>query len=191
MLLLRRAGLHSGDPFERRLHGSTHQWIFLGADSCRSAPSSIRSRCVVQVEWRVSLVAPDMDLVWKMTGSPRCPHTLQRPFWKDLIREAPGRFKYCTGETDSLLARTASARRQVCISGLGRLYVGQLHYPIIGFACSDSQSGRDCARNDILWAAYEIRAQLVGPSGRALRVRTIWMTEYLSGATKFITLIPD
>jgi len=38
---------------------------------------------------------------------------------------------------------------------------------------------------------YEIRAQLVGPSGRTLRVRTIWMTEYLSGATKFITLIPD
>jgi hypothetical protein len=38
---------------------------------------------------------------------------------------------------------------------------------------------------------YEIRAQLVGPSGRSLRVRTIWMTEYLSGATKFITLIPD
>ena len=40
-------------------------------------------------------------------------------------------------------------------------------------------------------AGYEIRAQLVGPSGRALGVRTIWMTEYLSGATKFITLIPD
>jgi hypothetical protein len=38
---------------------------------------------------------------------------------------------------------------------------------------------------------YEIWAQLVGPSGRTLRVRTIWMTEYLSGATKFITLIPD
>ena len=38
---------------------------------------------------------------------------------------------------------------------------------------------------------YEIRAQLAGPSGRALSVRTIWMTEYLSGATKFITLIPD
>jgi hypothetical protein len=38
---------------------------------------------------------------------------------------------------------------------------------------------------------YEIRAQLIGPSGRALGVRTIWMTEYLSGATKFITLIPD
>jgi hypothetical protein len=32
---------------------------------------------------------------------------------------------------------------------------------------------------------------IVGPSGRTLRVRTIWMTEYLSGATKFITLIPD
>ena len=38
---------------------------------------------------------------------------------------------------------------------------------------------------------YEIRAQLIGPSGRTLRVRTIWMTEYMSGATKFITLIPD
>jgi hypothetical protein len=38
---------------------------------------------------------------------------------------------------------------------------------------------------------YQIRAPLVGPSGRTLRVRTIWMTEYLSGATKFITLIPD
>jgi hypothetical protein len=38
---------------------------------------------------------------------------------------------------------------------------------------------------------YEIRAPLVGPSGRTLRVRTNWMTEYLSGATKFITLIPD
>jgi hypothetical protein len=38
---------------------------------------------------------------------------------------------------------------------------------------------------------YEIRAPLVGPSGRTLRVRTIWMTEYLSGVTKFITLIPD
>jgi hypothetical protein len=38
---------------------------------------------------------------------------------------------------------------------------------------------------------YEIRAQLIGASGRTLRVRTIWMTEYLSGATKFITLIPD
>jgi hypothetical protein len=38
---------------------------------------------------------------------------------------------------------------------------------------------------------YEIRAPLVGPSGRTLRVRTIWMTEYLSGVTKFIALIPD
>jgi hypothetical protein len=38
---------------------------------------------------------------------------------------------------------------------------------------------------------YEIRAPLVGPSGRTLRVRTIGMTEYLSGVTKFITLIPD
>lgn len=38
---------------------------------------------------------------------------------------------------------------------------------------------------------YEIRGTLTGPNGLMLAVRTIWMTEYLSGATKFVTLIPD
>jgi hypothetical protein len=38
---------------------------------------------------------------------------------------------------------------------------------------------------------YEIHTTLTGPSGRRLGVRTIWMTEHLSGRTKFITLIPD
>lgn len=38
---------------------------------------------------------------------------------------------------------------------------------------------------------YEIRGRLTGPSGAALAVRTIWMTEHLSGITKFVTLIPD
>ncbi len=38
---------------------------------------------------------------------------------------------------------------------------------------------------------YEIRGMLTGPNGVALAVRTIWMTEYLSGITKFVTLIPD
>lgn len=37
---------------------------------------------------------------------------------------------------------------------------------------------------------YEIRTLLTGPNSRRLRVRTIWMTEHLSGRTKFITLIP-
>lgn len=37
---------------------------------------------------------------------------------------------------------------------------------------------------------YEIRASLTGPSGVTLRIRSIWMTEHLSGVTKFITLIP-
>lgn len=37
----------------------------------------------------------------------------------------------------------------------------------------------------------EIRGQLTGPNGVALAVRTIWMTEHLSGITKFVTLIPD
>jgi len=38
---------------------------------------------------------------------------------------------------------------------------------------------------------YEICGLLVGPNGKALAVRTIWMTEHLSGGTKFITLIPN
>lgn len=38
---------------------------------------------------------------------------------------------------------------------------------------------------------YEIRGTLVGPNGVTLAVRTIWMTEHLSGATRFVTLIPD
>ncbi|MBI4401137.1 MAG: hypothetical protein HY581_05860 [Nitrospirae bacterium] len=37
----------------------------------------------------------------------------------------------------------------------------------------------------------EIRGRLTGPNGVALAVRTIWMTEHLSGVTKFVTLIPD
>jgi hypothetical protein len=38
---------------------------------------------------------------------------------------------------------------------------------------------------------FEARGLLRGPNGVALRVRTIWMTEHLSGSTKFVTLIPD
>jgi hypothetical protein len=37
---------------------------------------------------------------------------------------------------------------------------------------------------------YEVVGTLCGPAGVRLRVRTIWMTEHLSGYTKFITLIP-
>ena len=38
---------------------------------------------------------------------------------------------------------------------------------------------------------YEIRGALRGPSGVALRVKTIWMREHLSEVTRFITLLPD
>ncbi len=37
---------------------------------------------------------------------------------------------------------------------------------------------------------YEICSTLIGPNGVKLAVRTIWMTEHLSGITKFVTLIP-
>jgi hypothetical protein len=38
---------------------------------------------------------------------------------------------------------------------------------------------------------YQVRGPLIGPNDVALPIRTIWMTEHLSGVTKFITLLPD
>lgn len=38
---------------------------------------------------------------------------------------------------------------------------------------------------------FEVRGLLRGPNGVGLSVRTIWITEHLSGRTKFVTLIPD
>ena len=38
---------------------------------------------------------------------------------------------------------------------------------------------------------FEIRASLVGPNGVVLGLRTVWMREFKSGITKFITLYPD
>jgi hypothetical protein len=38
---------------------------------------------------------------------------------------------------------------------------------------------------------YEIRGTLTGPNDVALKIRSIWMREKLSGTTKFITLVPD
>jgi hypothetical protein len=38
---------------------------------------------------------------------------------------------------------------------------------------------------------YEVRGELAGPNGGRLAVRTIWITESLSGITRFVTLIPD
>jgi hypothetical protein len=38
---------------------------------------------------------------------------------------------------------------------------------------------------------YQIRGPVTGPSGVTLNVRSIWMQEKLSGATKFITLVPE
>ena len=38
---------------------------------------------------------------------------------------------------------------------------------------------------------HEIRSNLVGPNGETLQVCTIWMTETVTGITKFITMYPD
>ena len=37
---------------------------------------------------------------------------------------------------------------------------------------------------------YEVVGVLRGPKGVGLRIKSVWMTEHLSGVTKFITLIP-
>ncbi len=38
---------------------------------------------------------------------------------------------------------------------------------------------------------FEIRSALTGPNGTTLFVKTIWMHEFRSSMTKFITLYPD
>ena len=38
---------------------------------------------------------------------------------------------------------------------------------------------------------WETCGDLTGPSGVTVAVRAIWMTEHLSGVTKFVTLLPD
>ena len=38
---------------------------------------------------------------------------------------------------------------------------------------------------------FRIRNELIGPNGATLRVVTVWMREYVSEETKFITLFPD
>jgi hypothetical protein len=38
---------------------------------------------------------------------------------------------------------------------------------------------------------YETTGNLTGPNGVTLAVRAVWMTEHLSGVTKFVTLLPD
>ena len=38
---------------------------------------------------------------------------------------------------------------------------------------------------------FEIRGSLAGPNSRILRVKTVWMQEFRTGITKFITLYPD
>ena len=38
---------------------------------------------------------------------------------------------------------------------------------------------------------YEIRGEMIGPNSKILLVYTIWMSEFLSDTTKFITMFPD
>ena len=38
---------------------------------------------------------------------------------------------------------------------------------------------------------YEITGELIGPNGKSISVRTIWMTETATEITKFITMYPD
>lgn len=44
--------------------------------------------------------------------------------------------------------------------------------------------------NSVFGDLYSIVGSLVGPNGRSLMVKTIWMKEKKTGFTKFITLYP-
>ena len=74
---------------------------------------------------------------------------------------------------------------------------------LAGYSANDWQRLVDDIRKQILPAdaetvrktpygdLFRIRNDLVGPNGVTLRVVTVWMQEYVSGETKFITLFPD
>jgi len=53
----------------------------------------------------------------------------------------------------------------------------------------DENDARFIEENDF-GRYFEVSGNLQGPLAVKLFVRTIWMTEHLSGVTKFITLIP-
>lgn len=38
---------------------------------------------------------------------------------------------------------------------------------------------------------FKVKGSLKGPNGRLLSVCTVWITEYYTGVTKFITMYPD
>ncbi len=46
-------------------------------------------------------------------------------------------------------------------------------------------------RKTVYGDLFRIRGILLGPNGVSLRVITVWMEEYASRQTKFITLFPD
>jgi hypothetical protein len=74
---------------------------------------------------------------------------------------------------------------------------------LAGYSANDWQRLVDDIRKQILPAdaetvrktpygdLFRIRNDLIGPNGVTLRVVTVWMQEYVSGETKFITLFPD
>ena len=55
-----------------------------------------------------------------------------------------------------------------------------------------AQQGDAILQEDNIYGrVFEIHGQLIGPNGVTLSICAIWMTEHLSGQTKFITLFPD
>ena len=61
---------------------------------------------------------------------------------------------------------------------------------VLGLRSLQEQGDATPVENNQFGIYYELIGVLRGPMGIGLRVKTIWMTEHLSGVTKFITLIP-
>ncbi len=62
-----------------------------------------------------------------------------------------------------------------------------LHDIRIEILSADAEPVRKTAYGNL----FRIRGKLPGPNGVTLRVVTIWIVEYGTGNTKFITLFPD
>ena len=92
--------------------------------------------------------------------------------------------------TDYLLVRQARGDKSALLerAGYSALHPDRL---INDLMRRSRESGAELVEENQFGRYYEVVGTLNGPAGVKLGVKTIWMSEHLSGVTKFITLIPS
>ena len=94
-------------------------------------------------------------------------------------------------QAEAVLAVTASARRQSAFLAQAGYRQDNAGHLLRDLRTQLLPLEAQRLESNTFGQYYEIRGTLSGPNGVTLAVRTIWLTEHLSGVTKFVTLIPD